>query len=75
LDHLDLRYLEIAETLAWPAQRRLGLPVDQVIGPRVPDHPALVGGCVAGAGGQEHMPAVTVGVSQYPRIAPRLVEP
>jgi hypothetical protein len=31
LDHLDLRYLEIAETLAWPAQRRLGLPVDEVI--------------------------------------------
>ncbi len=29
-DYFDLRHLEMAETLARPAQRRLGLPVDEV---------------------------------------------
>jgi len=74
LDYLDLRHFKVAETPAWPAQRGLGLPVDEVVGSCVPDHPALVSGSMASAGGQEHVPAVAVGVSKHPWVAPCFVE-
>lgn len=65
---------ELSETCS-PRQGRAHHPGVEVCGPGVPDDAAIARSSLGGSSGDQHVPAVAVGVRHDERVAPGLFVP
>ena len=71
--HLDLRYLQVPEARIGLGERGLHPPPHQIRRPGVPEDAPLTRRAAPRPGGHQHVPAIPAGVSEHPRVTPRLI--